>query len=45
MSSYQHIKYAEQKYQHILYEVKDKIARITLDRPEQRNQKRKNTHG
>jgi len=37
MSSYQHIKYAEQKYQHILYEVKDRIACITLNRPESVN--------
>jgi len=43
--SYQHIKNAQQEYQSVLYEVKDKIARITLDRPEQRNQKSKNTHG
>lgn len=34
MSSYQHIKYAKQAYTHIRYEVKDKIARITLNRPE-----------
>jgi len=45
MSSYQHIKYAQQECQSVLYEVKDKIARITLDCPEQRNQKRTNTHG
>jgi len=37
LSSYQHIRYAEQAYKHILYEVKDKIARITLNRPESVN--------
>jgi len=37
MSSYQHIKYAQQGYQHIRYEVKDMIARITLNRPESVN--------
>ena len=37
MSSYQHIKYAQQGYQFVQYEVADKIARITLNRPEQVN--------
>lgn len=37
MSSYQHIKYADQNYKHILYEVKDRIARVTLNRPESVN--------
>jgi enoyl-CoA hydratase len=37
MSSYQHIKFAEQGYKHILYEVTDRIARITLNRPESVN--------
>lgn len=37
MSSYQHIKYAQQDYQNIRYEVSDRIARITLNRPEQVN--------
>ena len=37
MPSYQHIKYASQKYKHIKYEVADKIARVILNRPEQRN--------
>src|SRR5436309_13055009 len=37
MPSYQHIKYATQKYEHIKYEVADKIARVILNRPEQRN--------
>jgi enoyl-CoA hydratase len=37
MSTYQHIKYENQDFKHILYEVKDRIARITLNRPEQVN--------
>ena len=37
MSSYQHIRYAPQDYQFVVYEVADKIARITLNRPEQVN--------
>ena len=37
MSSYQHIQYAKQDYQHIRYEVEGKIARITLNRAEQVN--------
>jgi len=37
MPSYQHIKYATQKYKHIRYEVADKIARVILNRPQQLN--------
>jgi enoyl-CoA hydratase len=37
MPSYQHIKYATKSYKHIKYEVANKIARIILNRPEQRN--------
>ncbi len=37
MPSYQHIKYATKQYKHIKYEVANKIARVILNRPEQRN--------
>ncbi len=37
MPSYQHIKYATKTYKHIKYEVDNKIARVILNRPEQRN--------
>ena len=39
MTGYQHIKYATKPadYRHIKYEVADKIARITLNRPDQAN--------
>jgi enoyl-CoA hydratase len=39
MTGYQHIKYATQPsdYRHVKYEVVDKIARITLNRPEHAN--------
>jgi enoyl-CoA hydratase len=39
MTGYQHIKYATKPadYRHIKYEVADKIARITLNRPNQAN--------
>lgn len=37
MPSYQHIKYATKDYKHIKYEVADKIARVTLNRPAQLN--------
>ena len=37
MPSYQHIKYATKQYKHIKYEVENKIARVILNRPEQRN--------
>jgi enoyl-CoA hydratase len=37
MPSYQHIKYATKSYKHIKYEVENKIARVILNRPEQRN--------
>lgn len=37
MSSYQHVKYAGQEYQFIGYQVRDKVASITLNRPEQVN--------
>ena len=37
MSSYQHIKYTGHQYQNIRYEVIDRIARITLNRPDQVN--------
>jgi enoyl-CoA hydratase len=37
MPSYQHIKYATKSYKHIKYEVANKIARVILNRPDQRN--------
>ena len=39
MTGYQHIKYATKAsdFKHVKYEVKDKIARITLNRPSQAN--------
>jgi enoyl-CoA hydratase len=37
MPSYQHIKYATKDYKHVKYEVADKIARVTLNRPAQLN--------
>ena len=37
MPSYEHIKYATTGYSQIRYDVADKIARITLDRPRQHN--------
>src|SRR5258708_16529156 len=37
MPSYQHIKYATKQYKHIKYEVANKIARVILNRPDQRN--------
>ena len=37
MPSYQHIKYATKSYKHIKYEIADKIARVTLNRPDQVN--------
>lgn len=39
MTGYQHIKYATKPsdYKHVKYEVADKIARITLNRPDQAN--------
>ena len=39
MTGYQHIKYATQPadYRHVTYQVADKIARVTLDRPDQAN--------
>ncbi|MCX7201948.1 MAG: enoyl-CoA hydratase-related protein [Burkholderiales bacterium] len=37
MSSYQHIRYAGQAYEFIRYEVVDRIARVTLNRPDQVN--------
>ncbi len=37
MPSYQHIKYATKQYKHIKYEVANKIARVILNRPGQRN--------
>ena len=37
MPSYEHIKYATTNYSQIKYEVADKIARITLNRPRLHN--------
>jgi enoyl-CoA hydratase/carnithine racemase len=37
MSSYQHIRYAGQAYEFIRYEVMERIARVTLNRPDQVN--------
>jgi enoyl-CoA hydratase len=37
MPNYQHIKYATKDYKHIKYEISNKIARLTLNRPDYRN--------